>query len=66
MPTVEQIAEATKGGLIKYEVIIFKGVKLLITREKLKPSIDRTYELTHDPEVKKLAESMGIKLRRFR
>lgn len=64
MPTAEQIVEATRDEFVKYEIITFKNVKLLITRERLRPSIDRTWELTHDPGVEKLAKSMGIQLRR--
>lgn len=64
MPTVDEIVEASKGGFVKYEAIEFKKVKLLMTVDRLKPSIDRTWELTHDPEVEKLADEMGIKLRR--
>lgn len=63
MPTVERIAEVSKGTHLPYVVFEYNGVKLLTTKSKLRPLIDITYELTHDPEVKKLAEEMGIKLR---
>lgn len=66
MPTVDEIAEASKLGHIKYEVIEFRKVKLLATPDRIRASIDRTWELTHDPDVEKLAEEMGIKLRRRR
>ncbi len=64
MPTADEIAEASKLGHIKYVVIEFKKVKLLITPDRIRASIDRTWELTHALDVEKLAEELGIKLRR--
>ncbi len=66
MPTVEEIVKMSKGGHTEYELIEYRGVKLLITRSKLKSLVEVTAEFTHDPAVEKLAGELGIKLRRFR
>lgn len=66
MPTTDEIIKSSKEGHVKYELIEYKGVKLLITRAKIMPLIDITWELTHEPAVKKLAEEMGMKLRESR
>ncbi len=65
-PTVSQIAAASQGGYVQYEVITYRGVEILMIKAWLKPAIERTYELTHDPDVETLAREMGITLRRFR
>lgn len=65
-PTVSQIAEASKEGHIQYEIVTYRGVEILMTKAPLRHAVEITYELTHDPEVEKLAGLMGIKLRRFR
>jgi len=65
-PTAEQIVEASKDGAVKYEVVNYKGVKVLMTGTKIRDTIAVTHEFTHDPEVEKLAIEMGIKLRKFR
>lgn len=64
-PTVREIAEASKGGHVRYEVISYQGVELLLTRDRLLNAVRITAEFTHDPEMEKLAETLGIKLRRF-
>lgn len=64
--TVEQIVEASKDGAVKYEVVNFRGVKVLMTATKIRDAITVTHEFTHDPDVEKLAKEMGITLRRFR
>ncbi len=66
MPTVEEIVKASEEGHVKYDIIEYRGVKLLITRSKLGPLVEITAQLTHGPAVEKLAGEMGIKLRRFR
>ena len=66
MPTVEEIVKMSKGGHVEYDSIEYRGVKLLITRPKIKSLVEVTAEFTHDPEVEKLAGELGIKLRRFR
>ena len=66
MPTVEEIVKASKGGYAEYDIIEYRGVKLLITISKIKPLVEITAEFTHDPAVEKLAGELGIKLRRFR
>lgn len=63
---VEQLAEASKACNHRYVVIEFQGVKLLLTEARLHAAIDTTWELTHDPGVRNLAERLGIKLRKFR
>lgn len=72
-PSVSQIAEASKAGAlngrngtIDYEIIEFRKVQILIPRKKLLPLIETTAEFTSDIEVINLAETLGIKLRRFR
>ena len=66
MPTVEEIVKASKGGHIEYDLIEYRGVKLLITRAKIKSLVEITAEFTRDPAVETLAGELGIKLRRFR
>lgn len=66
MPTVEEIVKVSKGGKVEYDLIEYRGVKLLITRSKIKSLVEITAEFTHDPEAEKLAGELGIKLRRFR
>ncbi len=66
MPTVEEIVKASEEGQVKYDIIEYRGVKLLITKSRLKPLIEITCELTHASGAEKLAEELGIKLRRFR
>ena len=56
----------SKGGKVEYDLIEYRGVKLLITRSKIKSLVEITAEFTHDPEAEKLAGELGIKLRRFR
>jgi hypothetical protein len=64
LPTVEEIVKMSKGGSVEYDTIEYKGVKLLITRSKLKPLVAVTAEFTRDPAAQKLAMELGIKLRR--
>ncbi len=64
-PTVREIAEASKG-YIKYEIITFRGVEILITKDRLYGAIETTAEFTHDPGVEELAKKLGMKLRRYR
>jgi len=66
LPTVEEIVKASKGGKVEYDLIEYRGVKLLITRSKIKSLVEITAEFTHDPAAEKLAGELGIKLRRFR
>lgn len=66
MSTVEEIVKASKGGNVEYDLIEYRGVKLLITRTKIKSLVEVTCEFTHDPAAEKLAGELGIKLRRFR
>jgi len=66
LPTVEEIVKASKGGNTEYDLIEYRGVKLLITRAKIKSLVEITAEFTHDPAAEKLAGELGIKLRRFR
>ena len=66
MPTVEEIVKMSKGGDTEYELIEYRGVKLLITRAKIKSLVEVTAEFTRDPAAEKLAGELGIKLRRFR
>jgi hypothetical protein len=63
---ISKIVQMSKGQVVEYEEIKFKGVSLLITKPKLKPLIDITWERTHDLEVERLAKEMGITLRKFR
>lgn len=66
MPTIEEIVESSKGGYIQYVTIEYRGVKLLTTRAKVRQLINVTWELTQDPAMKKLAEELGIELRKLR
>ena len=66
MPTVEEIVKVSKGGHVEYDIIEYRGVKLLITRAKIKSLVEVTAEFTRDPAAEKLAGELGIKLRRFR
>lgn len=66
LPTVEEIVKMSKGGNTEYELIEYRGVKLLITRSKIKSLVEVTAEFTRDPAAEKLAGELGIKLRRFR
>lgn len=54
-PTVREIAEASKG-YIEYEIITFRGVEILITKDRLYGAIETTAEFTHDPRVEELAK----------
>lgn len=72
-PTVRQIAETSKTGCLKhrygtiqYEVVKYEGVEILISKDRLYNAIRVSAEFTHNPEIEKLAEKLGIKLRRFR
>ncbi len=66
LPTIEDIVRMSKGGSVEYDTIEYRGVKLLITISKIKPLVAVTAEFTHDPAAQKLAEELGIKLRRLR
>ncbi len=66
MPTVEEIVKASKGKTIEYDIIEYRGVKLLIPWPTIKSLVEATCEFTHDPEAEKLAGELGIKLRKFR
>lgn len=66
MPTVEEIVKMSKGGKVEYDIIEYRGVKLLITRSKIKSLVEVTAEFTHDHAAEKLAGELGIILRRFR
>ena len=66
MPTVEEIVKDTKGKTVEYDIIEYRGVKLLIPWPTIKSLVESTCEFTHDPEAEKLAGEMGIKLRKFR
>ncbi len=63
---IDGIVNATSGATVEYRKIIFEGVPLLITRQKLKPLIEVTWERTHSPEVERLALEFGMKLRKGR
>ncbi|MDP2753357.1 MAG: hypothetical protein Q8P40_03080 [Nitrospirota bacterium] len=65
-PTIREIAEASKHGYIEYEIITFRGVEILIIKDRLYGAIETTAEFTHDPRVEELAKKLGIKLRKFR
>lgn len=65
-PTVKEIAEASEHGYIRYEIITFQGVEILITKNRLYDAIETTAEFTHDLKVEELAKKLGLKLRRFR
>lgn len=66
-PTVKQIAAITKEGYIKYEIIEYEGVKLLMPfKHQLRNVIQITYSLTQDEAVRALAERKGIILRGVR
>jgi len=66
VPTVDDIVRMSKGNTVEYDIIEYKGVKLLITISKLKPLVAVTSEFTHDLGAQKLAQEMGIKLKGFR
>jgi len=66
LPTVEEIVKESKGKTVEYELIEYRGVKLLIPRSAIKTLVEATCEFTHDPEAEKLAGELGIKLRKFR
>jgi len=61
-PSVHEIAHASD----KYEVVVYRGVEILMLKSMLHNSISVTAEFTHSPAVEELAETCGIKLRRFR
>lgn len=64
MPTVEEIVKASKGNTVEYDMIIYRGVKLLITVSKIRPLVAITAEFTRDEQAEKLANDLGINLRR--
>ena len=66
MPTVEDIVKTSKGCTVEYDIIEYRGVKLLITISKLKPLVAVTAEFTCNPAAQKLAKELGIKLKGFR
>lgn len=66
MPTVEEFVNESKGKAVEYDIIEYRGVKLLIPRSIIKTLVEATCEFTHDPEAEKLAGELGIKLRKFR
>lgn len=66
LPTIREIVNASKDGAVQYDEIVYKGVTLLTTKAKVKDLIRTTWEFTKDPAVKKLAEELGIELRKLR
>lgn len=66
MSTIEEIVTESKGKKLEYELIEYKGVKLLIPKSIIKNMVEITCEFTHDPAAEKLAGELGIKLRKFR
>lgn len=66
-PSVSQIAEASRNGHgVQYEIVTYRGVEILVLRRNVENAIKITAEFTSDIEVIKLAETLGIKLRKFR
>lgn len=66
-PSIQQIASASQNGhSVKYEIVTYRGVEILIRRKLLLPAIEMTCEFTHDASAIQLAEELGIKLRKFR
>lgn len=61
-PTAQQISEVSDRHIL----IEYKGVPLLFRKSAFLTAVTLTAEWTHDPTVEKLAQEMGIKLRRFR
>jgi hypothetical protein len=63
---LSRIVEMSKGQTVEYQLVNFRGIPLLITKNKLEPLISRTWELDHDTELEKIAKEFGITLRKFR
>ncbi len=64
--TVEEVAAASQGAQAKYEIVTYRGVKILMPRTKIEHAVEVTHELTHQQDVEQLAKDMGITLRKFR
>jgi len=63
---IDDIVKATSGAAVEYKKISYNGVPLLITRQRLKPLVEVTWERTHSPEVERLALEFGMELRKGR
>jgi len=60
------LAEVSKGLNSPYEIIEYRGKKLLISRGKLGSAVHITWERVHDQETAELAEELGFTLRKLR
>ena len=54
------LAEASKGTNNSYEIIEYRGKKLLLSKGKLESAIYITWERIHDPETADLAKESGL------
>lgn len=66
MPTIEDFVQASVGALYQYDIIEYHGVKLLIPKNRIKELVRVSWERTYNPEIQKLADEMGIELRKLR
>lgn len=62
--SVENIVKMSKGQVCEYEEVTFRGVPLLISKSKLEAAIDITWERTRNPNIKRIATEIGMRLRR--
>lgn len=60
------LVEASKGTNHLYDIIEYRGKKLLISRGKLESAIHITWERVHDQETAVLAEELGLTPRKLR
>ncbi len=63
---IEVVARAAQGVSAEYQIILYKGTKLLIPLSKIKLAVGLTWELTHDPKLKPLAEELHVDLRKLK
>lgn len=60
------LAEASKGTNHLYEIIEYRGKKLLLSKGKLESAVHITWERIHDQETADLAREMGLTPRKLR
>ena len=60
------LAEASTFVAFPYEIIEYRGKKLLISKTHLKTAVALTWERVHDPETAELARELGVVPRSLR
>jgi len=63
---LHELARRSEATENPYEIIGYRGKKLLISKSKLKSAINLTWERVLDPETAELARELGIVPRNLR